>query len=103
MPINVLDYSSVKEGEKGIKIEWLCDGDWELPSQIKALEEWLNEKGKNLPSGSYVADIGFSPRKGALGGGGVLTHESMAIMSSIGMNLFFSEYPAFESEGKSEI
>ena len=93
MPINILNYTDKVEGEKPERLEWLCDGEWELPAQIEYLEKWLESTGKNLPSGDYVADVGFCPREGACGGGSVLTPASMAIMVSLGMNLFLSEYP----------
>lgn len=46
-----------------------------------------------IPTGHYVADIGFAIRKDACGGGAVLSVKSMAIMVKIGMELYFSEYP----------
>ncbi len=93
MPINLIDYTNSEEGQKGKSLGGICKGEWEMPKQVEALEVWLKEKGQKLPPGDYLADIGFSPRKGALGGGAVLTPEAMAIMSSIGMTLFLSEYP----------
>ncbi|SQH75380.1 conserved protein of unknown function [Shewanella benthica] len=48
--------------------------------------------------GSYVADIGFSPRKGAAGGGAVISTGAMKIMLSIGMELYLSEYLEFNDE-----
>mgnify|MGYP003385833341 CR=1 FL=1 len=98
MPINILNYTGKDEGEKPEKLDWLCDEEWELPAQINYLEKWLESTAKNFTPGEYVADIGFCPREGACGGGGVLTHQSMGIMASIGMNLFFSEYPSMEEE-----
>ena len=100
MPINILNYTAKAEGEKPEKLDWLCDDEWELPAQIEYFEKWLASTGKNLTPGTYVADIGFGPRKGACGGGGVLTHESMGIMASIGMNLFLSEYPGMEEDSE---
>ena len=96
MPINLIDYTDVKEGEKGIAMDFLCDDTWEMPEQINALEKWLKQNQKKLKKGSYVADIGFSPREGAAGGGAALTTEAMEIMVAKGMELFLSEYPAFE-------
>ncbi|MBB6609548.1 hypothetical protein H7F15_00725 [Pontibacter sp. Tf4] len=87
MPINIynkVDFES---------IVYLCDDVWDLPSLIDSLENWLRKKGKNLPKGSYVADIGFDIRKDASGGGGVINSESMRIMGEIGMEVYFSEYP----------
>lgn len=96
MPINLIDFTGIEEGQKGNPIGDLSKGEWEMPKQVEALEQWLNDSGKNLPKGSYIADIGFCPRPGALGGGAVLSPEAMGIMSSIGMSLYLSEYPSDE-------
>lgn len=98
MPINLIDYTGAKEGGKGKAIDHLCDDVWEMPEQIAALEKWLKQNKVKLKKGSYAADIGFSPRKGALGGGAVLSVEAMEIMVSLGIELYFSEYPPFEDE-----
>lgn len=65
-----------------------------LPTQINALEIWLDKKGVDLEPSKYVADIGFDISKDSTGGGAVLNSKSMAIMGNIGMDVFFSEYPA---------
>ncbi|NJL88635.1 MAG: hypothetical protein HC916_01675 [Coleofasciculaceae cyanobacterium SM2_1_6] len=96
MPISI--YSN--KNHENEPVAWLCDQDWELPSQIDGLEEWLLENEDNLPSGSYVADIGFDIRKDASGGGAALSVQAMAIMVKLGMDLFLSEYP---SSGEHEI
>ena len=93
MPINIIDYSGAKEGEKGKPLAKLCYDEWEMPAQIEALEKWLVEKKNALPEGSYAADIGFSPRPGAAGGGSVLTVKAMKMMVALGMDLYLSEYP----------
>ncbi len=98
MPINIIDYSEASEGESGKPLEGLCNDKWEMPAQIEALEKWLIENQSDLTSGDYVADIGFSPRPGAAGGGAVLSVRTMKIMSDIGMNLYLSEYPEFVDE-----
>ncbi|PSR56127.1 hypothetical protein AHMF7605_22780 [Adhaeribacter arboris] len=87
MPINIYNEANYES------IDFLCDDVWDLPNQIDSLENWLRIEGKNLPKGSYVADMGFDIRKDASGGGGVLNAESMKIMGEIGMNVYFSEYP----------
>lgn len=86
MPINIY----VEDTRESIA--WLCEEDWDLPSQLNALEAWLMAKGKSLMPRDYVADIGFAIRKEATGGGGVLSSQSMAIMGAIGMAVYFSEY-----------
>lgn len=90
MPINIYIEDS------GEMLDWLCDEDWDLPTQIDVLDTWLMNKGKTLKPNKYVADIGFDIRKCATGGGGVLNSESMAIMGKIGMDVYFSEYPSSE-------
>ncbi|MGJ8716609.1 MAG: hypothetical protein ACSHXG_16035 [Maribacter stanieri] len=90
MPINIYIEDS------GEKLEWLCNEDWDLPTQIDALETWLMNKGKNLEPSKYVANIGFDIRKDTTGGGGVLNSESMKIMGKIGMDVYFSEYTSSE-------
>ena len=98
MPINIIDFTNSKIGEKGTPLEVLCDGEWELPAQVSALEEWLLKNKDKIPKGTYVADIGFSPRKNALGGGPIITTKAMECMLHIGMELYLSEYPSTEDE-----
>ena len=73
-------------------VTYLCEGDWDLPTQIDKLEEWLTEEGKLLPKGNYVADIGFSVREDAPGGGAVLNSNTIKMLNDIGMEVYFSEY-----------
>ena len=73
-------------------IKYLSENDWELPTQMDELEKWLEKDGKNLPKGKYVADIGFTIRKDASGGGGVLNLKMIKILNEIGMEIYFSEY-----------
>ena len=94
MPINIYIEDT------GEKLDWLCDGIWDLPNQIDALENWLDKNGKKLIPNKYVADIGFDIRKDATGGGGVLKSESMKIMGIIGMDVYFSEYPSTDEQTK---
>jgi hypothetical protein len=87
-----------KIDEKNEEVVWLCDDEWELPTQLETLEKWLKEKGQKLSKGTYVADVGYSPRPNACGGGGMISTVSMQIMVSIGMELFLSEYPEMIEE-----
>ncbi len=98
MPINLIDKTNSNEGEKGVDLGGLCEGKWEMPEQIEALEKWLKDNKNKLKPGKYIADIGYSPREGACGGGSVLTTEAMEIMVKMGMDLYLSEYPIFEDE-----
>ncbi len=96
MPINLIDYTQAKEGDRGISIGHLCEEAWDMPTQITALECWLKKNRNKIIKGSYVADVGYSPREGALGGGVALTIDTMNIMVAIGMELYLSEYPPFD-------
>jgi hypothetical protein len=69
----------------------LCEGEWELPSQIDELENWLSINSTKLPKGSYVAHVGFRVREGATGGGAVVSLKLMEMMIAIGMKLNLSE------------
>jgi hypothetical protein len=91
MPINIYRDNTSEHD----KIAWLCDGGWDLAEQVDTLTFWLEENGKNLLTGSYVADIGFCWRRDARGGGAVLPPNAMKMMSDIGMFLFLSEYSGF--------
>ena len=86
MPINI--YNEINNE----KIEYLCEDVWDLSTQIYELEKWLTEKGKELPIGKYVADIGFDIRKNASGGGGIINTKMINIMSKIGIEVYLSEY-----------
>ena len=90
MPITLFDNDK--------RFDWLCEDEWEMPRQIEALEQWLFENQDIIKSGSYAADIGYSPREGAAGGGVTLSLKAMKVMVEIGMVLHLSEYPVFEDD-----
>src|SRR5262245_37470548 len=93
MPIKIYAKDNPRD-----EIAWLCGGDWSLPRQISALESWLGDDGKNLSSGQYIADIGFSVRKDAGGGGAAISPETLRAMADRGIWLFLSEYPSDEED-----
>lgn len=90
MPIRI---DRVGANGKDEEIAWLCDEVWEMPIQLKVLEQWALENRSKLPVGSYVADLGFSPRPGAAGGGGIVGRELMEALLEMHMELYLSEYP----------
>lgn len=94
MPINIFVAfdETVPTQEEAKSIAWLCDDGWELPAQLFEFERWLENDGKYLPKGNYVADIGFSPRSGASGGGGTLSVSAMRTLVLVGIEIWFSEY-----------
>ena len=83
----------IKKESDNSKIADLALGIWDLPNQVKELEQWLFENRDNYSPDQYVADIGFSMRENACGGGAVLSPSAMGIMSILGIKLFLSEYP----------
>ncbi len=92
MPISI--YRVTPEGQKNEEVAWLCDDCWRLPEQGKALVAWLDEHTTGLPAAEYVADIGFTPREDATGGGAALPPASLRQMADLNMALYLSEYPA---------
>jgi hypothetical protein len=94
MPINI--YS--QDSDLADQLAWLCDDNWRLPDQVDALEAWLNQNKSRIPPGHYVADIGFTLRPDASGGGAALSPEMMRTMADLGMSLFLSEYPGDSAE-----
>ena len=82
----------VKDEQSNEKIAHLAKEHWELPVQIKELENWLFENPLNLMPSKYIADVGFSIRENACGGGAILSPEAMTIMGKLGIKLYLSEY-----------
>lgn len=93
MPIRI---DRRNEDGNSSQVAWLCDNEWEMPAQLNALEQWLVQNRGKLEEGEYVADLGFSPRPGASGGGGVVSRQMMEAMLAMGVELFLSEYPPDE-------
>ena len=85
----------IKKDDSAEEAAFLCDDTWELPAQIDILEGWLIENENKMESGKYTADIGYSPRDGAAGGGTAISLKAMSILMKMGMVLYLSEYPKF--------
>lgn len=86
MPIHLYtekDRTSLKE----LHIE-----EWDLPTQLDKLEQWVLANRSLLINGPYVADVGFMVRKETSGGGAVLSPEAMKVMADVKMSIYFSEY-----------
>ncbi len=68
---------------------------WDLRTQIEALEEWMCANGTSLdPSSEWVADVGFTVRLTALGGGPPLSRKLMELCIAQNLEIFLSEYGA---------
>ena len=69
--------------------------EWTLRPQIEALESWLVEHHHELdPSSHWIADVGFTTRPTASGGGPPLTRTLMQLCLAVNMEIYLSEYPA---------
>ena len=60
---------------------------------MAALEKWLQRPDLKVTPGDLVADVGFSLRKDAGGGGPVVSCAMMRQMLALDMALYLSEYP----------
>lgn len=89
MPIIIYPEDDPKD-----QVALLCDGNWNLTTQVSALEAWLDGNKGKMKSGRYIADLGFCVRKDALGGGAVISPEMMRNMTDLGISLWLSEYPS---------
>jgi hypothetical protein len=96
MPITIRQI--LPDLEEDISLACLGDSEWCLPSQIELLESWIFANAQELPTGEYVADVGFCWRRDAAGGGSSLSTELMRRMSASGFSLYLSEYPGFAEE-----
>ena len=76
----------------GEQLALLCEHEWELAAQLTALEDWVRNEGALLPPGDYRADLGFTTRREATGGGGTLSSDTLSTMGKIGMSFWLSEY-----------
>lgn len=94
MPIRIDKYISDERTE----IAWLSDEEFDLALLLSSLTEWLLTNSECLEPGDYCADVGFSARDGAAGGGATLSNGALKIMAKIGMALHLSEYPPFAED-----
>ena len=68
---------------------------WDLRTQIEALEEWLVANPNELdPSNQWVADVGFTVRLDATGGGPPITRKLMEMCVGSNLEIYLSEYGA---------
>ena len=92
LPTSVVRTLEDSENQTELVAE-LCAGDWDLRNQVEELSAWLREHQCSASGGNLRADVGFSSRRDALGGGPVVTVEMMKAMVSLDMELWLSEYP----------
>lgn len=93
MPVTLLNQTGTTGSERGQDPGSLCDDLWDLPSQVDALERWLLVDGVKLAPGQNSADIGFSSRPDATGGGSSLSSEALKIMGEKEFRSIFRSTP----------
>jgi hypothetical protein len=82
------------DGEKFSNFADIALEEWRLAEQVDALEQWLSGNRHRLDSGKkWVADIGFTVRPGARGGGPVIRKQLMEWCLEVNLEIVFSEYP----------
>ena len=96
MPTHI--YCDIDEDNPFDTVGGFGKGIWDLPTQIDELEKWLSIHQADLNKGSYVADIGFTLREDASGGGAVMSKNLIAMLHEVGMEVYFSEYWLSDSE-----
>lgn len=66
---------------------------WDLRTQIESLEEWMANHSDSLDKRyNWVADIGFTSRMDATGGGPPLTIHLMTACVNANLEIYLSEY-----------
>jgi hypothetical protein len=71
----------------------IAPGEWKLRPQIEALEQWLSQHRDQLPAGhQWVADVGFTARRDATGGGPPISLDLMRMCLEANMEIYLSEY-----------
>lgn len=86
---------SISQLEDNKRIAFLQLGSdiWDLPSLFKVFEQWLASLDSNWQSDiRWIADIGFSPRDGACGGGPIISRQIMQICIDRNIEIYLSEY-----------
>ena len=71
----------------------IAPNEWRLRELVESLEAWLRDNRSLLAAHhEWVADIGFSVRKDALGGGPPITLNLMKMCLEANLEIFLSEY-----------
>jgi len=91
MPVRIYRFDDI-----GDEIANICRNSWDLDEQLWKLHEWVKRNRGRIKGEHIVADIGYSIRKDATGGGHALTKEEMRDYVDFGMDIYFSQYSNFE-------
>ena len=69
----------------------LAGDSWDLREQMETLQEWMSNNTLD-PSSEWIADIGFTTRLNATGGGPAINRELMQLCLASNLEIFLSEY-----------
>ena len=73
----------------------LAEDSWDLRTQIETLEAWLATNPiESDASTQWVADVGFTVRLDATGGGPPVTRRLMEMCVAANLEIYLSEYGA---------
>jgi len=85
------------KGSTRIGVFHLAEDSWDLPKLFSIFEAWLQTETTSLdPTVQWIADIGFSPREGANGGGPIISTQMMQLCIKRNIAIYLSEYNDLE-------
>ncbi len=71
----------------------IVNDDWDLDSQLKALEKWLYDNPDfHFVDGEWIADVGFDPRPDTSVTGYTISVELMSQLAKNNISLWLSDY-----------
>ena len=84
--------SKIENGKRNGVLQ-LGKESWDLPELFKLFESWLLSEDLDIDTNfDWIADIGFSPREGANGGGPIVSQEIMKACIANNISIYLSEY-----------
>lgn len=84
--------SKIEDGKRNGVLQ-IGKESWDLPELFKLFEGWLFSDNFEMNTQfEWVADIGFSPREGANGGGPIISREVMQACIAKNISIYLSEY-----------
>ena len=78
---------------RALHIIEIVNDDWDLDSQLKALEKWLCDNPDfHFVDGEWIADVGFDPRPDTSVAGYTISVELMSQLAKNNISLWLSDY-----------
>lgn len=86
-------YLKNNKSGNAVHIIEIINDNWDLDTQLKTLEKWLNENQDfHFVEGDWIADVGFEPRLGASVAGYTISVELMTCLAKNNISLWLSDY-----------